>query len=160
LCEIIRHSFTHSAQTLRELFARLCFNILVGNTDDHARNHAAFWDGKMLTLTPAYDICPQPRTGNESSQAMLITGQERGSRLQTCLNAAPQFHLPPEEAKEIVLQLIQSIINNWDQVCSEAQISEVDKNLLKSRVFLNAYIFEELREENKDIQELSRQFSY
>ena len=31
--------------TLRELFARIIFNILVGNNDDHARNHAAFWDG-------------------------------------------------------------------------------------------------------------------
>jgi hypothetical protein len=24
-----------------------------GNTDDHARNHAVFWDGQMLSLTPA-----------------------------------------------------------------------------------------------------------
>ncbi|MDT4936572.1 MAG: serine/threonine-protein kinase HipA [Pseudonocardiales bacterium] len=34
-----------------------------GNNDDHARNHAAFWDGdrELLTLTPAYDITPQPR---------------------------------------------------------------------------------------------------
>lgn len=28
---------------------------------DHARNHAAFWDGTQLSLTPAYDICPQAR---------------------------------------------------------------------------------------------------
>jgi len=52
----------------------LVFNILCGNTDDHARNHAAFWDGKALTMTPAYDICPQGRTGNMASQAMLISG--------------------------------------------------------------------------------------
>ena len=48
------------------------FNILCGNTDDHARNHAAFWDGKKLELTPAYDICPQARAGGMASQAMLI----------------------------------------------------------------------------------------
>lgn len=63
--------------TLRELYGRICFNVLCGNTDDHARNHAAFWDGKMLTLTPAYDICPQGRTGNEATQAMLIKGDRR-----------------------------------------------------------------------------------
>jgi serine/threonine protein kinase HipA of HipAB toxin-antitoxin module len=39
------------------------FNILVGDTDDHARNHAAFWDGKLLELTPAYDICPSGARG-------------------------------------------------------------------------------------------------
>ncbi|WP_369403275.1 HipA domain-containing protein [Glaciecola punicea] len=58
LSEIIRHRFTKPKDTLRELFSRLVFNILCGNTNDHARNHAAFWDGKHLSLTPAYDICP------------------------------------------------------------------------------------------------------
>jgi HipA-like C-terminal domain len=46
-------------------------DILVGNSDDHARNHAAFWDGAELTLTPAFDICPQPRGGGETSQATI-----------------------------------------------------------------------------------------
>lgn len=45
LAEIVRARFTNPKETLRELFARMTFNILVGNTDDHARNHAAFWDG-------------------------------------------------------------------------------------------------------------------
>ena len=48
LAEIIRHRFTSPKATLHELFQRLVFNILCGNTDDHARNHAAFWDGKHL----------------------------------------------------------------------------------------------------------------
>jgi serine/threonine-protein kinase HipA len=54
--ETIRHRFTEPKDTLKELFSRLAFNILCGNTDDHARNHSAFWNGKELTLTPAYDI--------------------------------------------------------------------------------------------------------
>jgi len=37
----------------------MVFNILMGNTDDHARNHACFWDGEFLDLTPAYDVCAQ-----------------------------------------------------------------------------------------------------
>ncbi len=45
LAVIVRHRFTDPKDTLKELFARLVFNILCGNTDDHARNHAAFWDG-------------------------------------------------------------------------------------------------------------------
>ncbi|MFZ4603862.1 MAG: type II toxin-antitoxin system HipA family toxin, partial [Caulobacterales bacterium] len=50
LAEIVRHRFAEPKQTLRELFGRLVFNILCGNTDDHARNHAAFWDGAELRL--------------------------------------------------------------------------------------------------------------
>ncbi|MDQ7079030.1 MAG: HipA domain-containing protein [Robiginitomaculum sp.] len=85
----MRHRFTTPTGTLKELFARMVFNILCGNTDDHARNHAAFWDGKSLTLTPAYDICPQGRAGGEATQAMLITGNNRYSQIKTCLGSSP-----------------------------------------------------------------------
>src|SRR5579863_9338750 len=52
LATIIRHRFVAPKETLRELYARMVFNILCGNTDDHARNHAAFWNGRELSLTP------------------------------------------------------------------------------------------------------------
>ena len=72
LADIIRARFTDPTATLRELFARIVFNVAVGNIDDHARNHAAFWDGTALSLTPEYDLCPQPRSGNEVNQAMSV----------------------------------------------------------------------------------------
>ncbi|KRA66171.1 hypothetical protein ASD79_02500 [Caulobacter sp. Root655] len=89
------------------------FNILSGNTDDHARNHAAFWDGRMLSLTPAYDICPQGRTGGEASQAMLINGNRRLSQLTICLEAAPQFLLSAEKAREIIDTQLAVIRARW-----------------------------------------------
>jgi serine/threonine-protein kinase HipA len=137
--EIIRHRFTEPKKTLKELFSRLVFNILCGNTDDHARNHAAFWNGKELTLTPAYDICPQGRTGNEASQAMKITGDNNLSQLKTCLQAAYHFLLSHEDAK-IIFEHIETIIRqSWDEVCDEVQLSEVDKKLLWKRQFLNPF---------------------
>jgi len=103
LAELIHHHFTNPKDTLRELFSHLVFNILSGNTDDHARNHAAFWDGKYLTLTPAYDICPQSRAGNTApSQAMLIHGNNNLSQLKNCLATAHNFHLSESEASEII----------------------------------------------------------
>jgi serine/threonine-protein kinase HipA len=142
LAEIIRYRFTEPKKTLNELFSRLVFNILCGNTDDHARNHAAFWDGKELTLTPAYDICPQGRTGNEASQAMKISGGNNLSQLKLCLEAAHHFMLPQEEAKKIFQQIESAIREHWDEVCAEAQLSEVDKNLLWGRQFLNPFSFD------------------
>lgn len=109
--ETIRHRFTKPKETLKELYGRICFNILCGNTDDHARNHAAFWDGKMLSLTPAYDLCPQGRSGNEATQAMLIKGDGRHSTLANCLNAAPQFLLTEAAAISIIEGQIMSDIN-------------------------------------------------
>ena len=139
LAEIIRHRFTNPKDTLKELFSRLVFNILCGNTDDHARNHAAFWNGKELTLTPAYDICPQGRTGNEASQAMLITGDRNPSQLKACLEAAHHFLLSKEEARVLFGNLTAAIEQHWEAVCKEAELSEVDGKLLWGRQFLNPY---------------------
>jgi serine/threonine-protein kinase HipA len=143
LAEIIRHRFTDPKHTLKELFSRLVFNILCGNTDDHARNHAAFWDGKTLTLTPAYDICPQGRAGNEASQAMLISGGKNLSQLKTCLETAHNFLLSAEEAREIFGNQISVIEQNWDAVCEAADLNRVDKQLLWRRQFLNPYSVEQ-----------------
>ena len=142
LAEIIRHRFTDPKNTLKELFSRLVFNILCGNTDDHARNHAAFWDGKYLTLTPAYDICPQGRTGNEASQAMLIAGNNNLSQLKTCLLTAHNFLLSQDEAVSIFETQKSLIENHWNQVCEEAQLSDVDQNRLWHRQFLNPFSVE------------------
>ena len=139
LAEIIRHRFSDPKQTLRELFKRLVFNVLCGNTDDHARNHAAFWDGKELLLTPAYDICPQGRTGNEASQAMLISGNDNSSRLVTCLESAHNFLLSPADAAALINDLQAAIGEHWNTVCDEAQLGEVDKRLLRGRQFLNPW---------------------
>jgi len=139
LAEIIRHRFIKPKETLRELFCRLTFNVLCGNTDDHARNHAAFWTGHTLALTPAYDICPQGRTGNEASQAMLIAGNNKMSQLATCLQTAHNFLLSQEEAKAIFEHQIQIIKANFDAVCAEAELSEIDKRLFWQRQFLNPY---------------------
>ena len=142
LAEIIRHRFTSPKATLHELYGRLVFNVLCGNTDDHARNHAGFWDGNHLTLTPAYDICPQGRSGNVASQAMLIVGDNRMSTLATCLEAAPNFQLSVSAAKAIIARQIGTIRDAWDDICEEAALTEVERNLFGQRIFLNDYIFE------------------
>lgn len=143
LAFIIRQNFTQASSTLNELFSRLVFNILCGNTDDHARNHAAFWDGQHLKLTPAYDICPQVRTGNTASQAMLISGNNNLSQLRTCIQASSNFLLSPDQAKEIISQQIDTIKKNWSIVCDEAKLTQLERNFLWKRQFLNPYIFED-----------------
>ncbi len=147
LAEHVRHQFTQPNATLRELYQRMVFNILVGNTDDHARNHAAYWDGNQLTLTPAYDICPQNRVGEEASQAMNIHGENKLSQLGNCLAASNAFHLSKIDAQQIVQSQVEGIKENFPAVCDEASLSEVDRNLLWRRQFLNPYCFYDLPED-------------
>jgi len=141
LATIIRHRFTSPKETLEELYARMVFNVLCGNTDDHARNHAAFWNGSELSLTPAYDICPQSRTGGEANQAMLIMGRQKASQISLCLQASTLFLLNPEQAAALIARQIKTIKKFWSKACDTAALTEVDRNFLWRRQFLNAYAF-------------------
>ena len=158
LAEIIRFRFTHASATLRELFSRITFNILTGNTDDHARNHAAFWDGKMLTLTPAYCICPQSRIGNEASQGMLIAGNNRMSKISVCLDAANAYLLSEKEAVAIIEHQIIVIGTMWSSVCDQAKLRKIDQRLMFGRQFLNPFAFDDLEGERACLTDIARNF--
>jgi serine/threonine-protein kinase HipA len=140
LADRIRERFTEPAATLRELFARITFNILAGNNDDHARNHAAFWDGVALTLTPAYDICPQPRAGGETAQVMAI-GRDgfRMSQVAGCVARASTYLLSGSDARAIVDHQVDVITRDWDEVCDLAELTAVDRARFRGRQFLNPY---------------------
>lgn len=140
LADTMRWRFTDRAGTLRELFARITFNICVGNTDDHARNHAAFWDGEQLTLTPAYDLCPQARTGGEAAQAMAI-GRDgfRFSQLAGCVDAAREYELSAAEAREIIDHQIQVIRAQWDDAADAARLTAAERQALWGRQILNPF---------------------
>ncbi|MCL2467103.1 MAG: HipA domain-containing protein [Micrococcales bacterium] len=95
--------WTDVQATLTEVFTRLVLSILVGNNDDHLRNHAAFWDRSCLTLTPAYDLAPQPRSVTTSTQAIGITRDgQRASQLRLCRAVAPDSRRPPQRRSSTV----------------------------------------------------------
>jgi len=146
LARIVRARFTHARATLRELFGRIVFSILTGNTDDHARNHAAFWDGRELTLTPAYDICPQSRSGETATQVMAI-GEDGYNRSQVagCVQRAATYLLSEQEAREVVDHQIDTITSQWERVCDEAELTAVDRAYFWHRQFLNPYATEGYR---------------
>lgn len=127
--------------TLRELFVRLVVNIVVGNTDDHLRNHAAFWDGARLTLTPAYDVAPQRRSTDTASQAIAITADgQRASQLRLCRAVAGEFHLTGRQADDVVERVLTTVDEAWNEVCDEARLTRDERAVIWGREIANPYI--------------------
>ncbi len=142
--DVIRARFIEPDATLRELFARIMFNIAVGNTDDHARNHAAFvlGTGHELKLTPAYDISPQPRHGQTARHPQFgATGNDRDSRIAALVEAAPIYHLDAQEAQSIADRYVDTIRSEWDEVCDLARLTVSQRRTLMGGPILNDYIF-------------------
>lgn len=128
-------------RVLTELFLRLVVNIVVGNTDDHLRNTAAFWDGTHLRLTPAYDVAPQRRTTQTGSQAIAITADgQRASQLRLARSVAPDFHLSVRQADDVIDQVLTTVHEAWDDVCDEATLTRDERAQLWGREINNPYI--------------------
>jgi serine/threonine-protein kinase HipA len=143
LTDLIRAAFAEPEATLRELFSRIAFNIMVSNTDDHARNHAAFWDGRHLSLTPAYDIQPQNRTGWTAAQAMAYSRDgTRTSCLAPLITAASEYLLTPGEAKDIVERQRATIEDEWNDAADVARLTQADRAFLWRHQILNPSIDE------------------
>ena len=73
---------------------------------------------------------------------MLIHGDDKLSRLATCLDAAADYQLSPDAAKGIVAGQVTTIREQWSAVCDQAGLPEVGRALLMGRQFLNPFAFE------------------
>lgn len=122
----------------RELFERIAFNIAISNSDDHARNHAAFWDGDHLTLTPAYDLAPGNRSGETATQAMAWSRDgDRTSNFSALIGASQTYGLDRREARASIDRVIDAIEDGFVDAADEARVPQKDRRLLRDHLFLN-----------------------
>ena len=113
---IERHSPTATAD-LRELYGRIVFSILTGNTDDHLRNHAFLRQGRGWTLSPAFDLNPNPDRPDRLSTAIDL--DDTTADIATALSVSGYFRLSLAEARSA----IASICNATTSWRSERQPS-------------------------------------
>jgi serine/threonine-protein kinase HipA len=138
LAELLRQRAQDGAADAAQLYRRMVFNILVGNSDDHAKNHACFWDGHWLTLTPAYDLVPAMRVGQESAQAMEVGAQLRSATLLNALSAAGRFGLSRPAALAIIDEVEARIRTEWQRTFASCGVPEQDIANLRGRAVLSA----------------------
>ena len=124
-----------------ELFSRLVFNVLIGNTDDHARNHSFFVEGAKIRLTPAYDLTPFPRAGGEAGHGMKITRDSNLSRIRLCLDTVSEYGLSEEEGRAIVENQVRIISDHFDVLCEEVGMTESMRERMRRRAVLNPDVF-------------------
>ena len=103
---------------LRELYRRVAFNVMFGNTDDHFRNHGFLLRQKGWTLSPAYDINP----GAKTHQCLMIDQYTEQSDVNALLQASGSYMLERQEASEIIEE-VRAAIKDWRTTATELQIS-------------------------------------
>jgi serine/threonine-protein kinase HipA len=117
IVDFILHGCTDVRQNLKELYRRVAFNVMFGNTDDHFRNHSFLLTPKGWTLSPAYDINP----GAKSHQCLLIDSYTEQSDINALLSASENYMLERQEAAEII-EGVRAAIKDWRMIATELQI--------------------------------------
>lgn len=125
-----------------ELFRRIAFNMAISNSDDHARNHAALWDGTHLTLSPAFDLGPGGRSGDTATQAMAYDrAGTRTSAFKPLTNAARIYGLTHNDASDIITAIVDAIRKHWRDAVAVGQLTQAQQGTLWNRQILNRALF-------------------
>ena len=124
---IIQHG-SNVEQNLEELYRRVSFYIIVGNSDDHFRNHGFLLTRKGWELSPAYDINPTL----SANQSLLINRTTSESDLNILLASAGDYMLSTEKAKNIIDE-VKSAMKSWRTEASRLGLPQRDLDMYAPR---------------------------
>ena len=119
IVDFIIQNCTDVERNLQELFRRVAFNICIGNSDDHFRNHSFLLTAKGWILSPAYDMNP---TLNEY-QSLLISADSNNANVNVLLGACEDYMLNRKNAEKIVSEVIDAV-KNWRELAIRLGLSK------------------------------------
>ena len=99
----------HIDEDLAQLFRRVVFNILVGNRDDHLRNHGFIREPSGWRLSPAFDMNPNTA---KHEHALAIDTHSALPRVATALETAELYRLSKAQADRIVAD-VRAAVAQW-----------------------------------------------
>lgn len=124
IVDFIIQSCTDVNQNLQELYRRVAFNICIGNSDDHFRNHGFLLTPKGWTLSPAYDMNP---TSNEY-QSLLIDNSTNQADLSILLEACENYMINRNTAHQIISEVVTAI-KEWKPWATKLGIANREMEL-------------------------------
>ena len=128
IVDFIVRNCTDVQQNLHELYRRVAFNVLFGNTDDHFRNHGFILTPRGWTLSPAYDINPSIK----SHHCLLINENTELSDIHALRDSCESYMLDRGDASDIIDEVI-CVIKDWQRVATENQIPVKELNQYDDR---------------------------
>ena len=124
---IIQHG-SNVEPNLEELLRRVAFNIIIGNSDDHFRNHGFLLTKKGWELSPAYDINP---TLSEN-QSLLINHNTNESNLKILEDSVEDYFISKEKGAKIIEE-VKLAMESWQSEAKRLGIAQRDIDMFSPR---------------------------
>lgn len=113
---IIQHC-TDVQANLQELYRRVAFNICIGNSDDHFRNHGFLLTAKGWTLSPAYDLNPTL----SQHQSLLINSVTSEANIGYLADASEEYMIEKDVARQIISEVTDAV-RGWQEIATRLHI--------------------------------------
>ncbi len=112
------------------VFRRMLFNIAIGNTDDHLRNHAFYKKsiGAEYVLTPGYDIVPN--VGLQGSHAIALGAFGSAPSRDNLEAAAHRMGISRKAARRTAEEVL-AVTDDWRTYMKDAGVVASDVAILK-----------------------------
>ena len=96
------------------IWQRVVLNALIGNIDDHPRNHGIIRSGDGWGPSPAFDLVAFPRSGQFS---LSMNFHSKGAMVsqEALLDSAAEFGVPADLARDALRSMATTITNQWEQ---------------------------------------------
>lgn len=120
IASFIRSYGCDPVHDLRELWARIVFNIAVSNTDDHLRNHGFLLTESGWRLSPVYDVNPNIYGDGLS---LNISKEDNTLDFDLALETAEFYGIPLNEAKKIISDTEKTVEKNWRPIAESYGLS-------------------------------------
>jgi serine/threonine-protein kinase HipA len=124
IVDFILQGCTNVDANLKELYRRVAFNISVGNSDDHFRNHGFLLTARGWTLSPAYDMNPTVH----AYQSLLIDRHSNKADLQLLLDACEDYMLDKTTATQIIAEVVAAV-KGWQPLATRLGITRREMDL-------------------------------
>jgi serine/threonine-protein kinase HipA len=118
----------HIEEDLAQLFRRVLFNILVGNRDDHLRNHGFIREPSGWRLSPAFDINPNT---SKQTHALAIDDKNAEPDVDVAMEQAELYRLD-KAAAQTVLEEVKKAIDGWRDDAAKLSLPSFEVQLMES----------------------------
>ena len=126
IAESIRMYSSEPIEDLHELWRRVVFNVLIGNLDDHLRNHGFLYDrDDKWRLSPVYDLNPVPFEEKARELTTWISEEGPDADLDQARRAAKFFALKDEQA-EIIIGEVSAALVGWRNSARQLGMNAAD----------------------------------
>ena len=128
IAEWIERNCMNVNENLTELFRRIVFNIAVSNCDDHLRNHGFIYSPKGWTLSPAYDLTPDPKG---YGLKLNISETDNSLDYDLALSITPYLGINKDTAEGII-DKTRNVVSEWRKIATRYGIPNSEQDLTES----------------------------